>query len=230
MGGYPGGSGYWDWTGGFNAIFFSVVVDTDLNLMNVVPVRVDATDPHNARVYYRTEPASAIVQTATFTAPAQFPGGNPTTQTQSSLSGEFSFTSDKAQLPRGCSAFTLQWTPASPFTPIGGEIVTTTATRTPHSPAGSSPLGYAVTIGGMEGGSPIVIPTQYNTMMPQRHTMCSHTRSLSSRKAKQSGLEGAAPILAHTTSRTCQGRYSAGEKLTIIRMTLEPTGAAPCRI
>ena len=150
---------------------FGVTIDTDPNPMNVVPVRVDATDPHNARVYYRTEPASAIVQTATFTAPAPFAGGYPTTQTRSNLSGEFSFTFDEAQLPLGTSTFTLQWTPASPFTAIpGGGTITTTAANTSYTALGSSPLGAwvlagdpdATPSGGPNGGLQRVPMTPYD--------------------------------------------------------------------
>ena len=117
---------------------------------------MDATDPHNAKVWFRTEPAGAVAQTVTFT------GGASGTQTQSRVSGDFSFTFDEGQLPNGTSTFTLQWTPASPFTAIpGGGTVTAAATRTSHMATGSSPLFYSVTVGGIDGGLVLVVPTQY---------------------------------------------------------------------
>jgi len=145
-----GSSGYTTW------VTFQAVVDTDLHPMNVVATRVDATDPHNAKVWFRTEPAGAAAQTVTFT------GGSSGTQTQSRVSGDFSFTFDEGQLPNGSSTFTLQWTPASPFTAIpGGGTITTNATRTSHMATGSSPLFYSVTVGGIDGGLVLVVPTQY---------------------------------------------------------------------
>ncbi len=144
--GYSGGS-----------LTYSAYASASLNDMDVVPLRVDATDPHNAKVYYQTVPNGAVAKTATFTAPTL--AGPAAAQTQSNVSGEFYFTFDEGQLPIGNSTFILQWTPASPFVTIpGGGMVTTNAVNTATQATGSSPLFYIVTAGGVSGGGVMNVP------------------------------------------------------------------------
>ncbi len=47
---------------------YTAAIDTS-GIMDVIATRVDATDPHHAKLYYHTIPDNAVVQTATFTAP-----------------------------------------------------------------------------------------------------------------------------------------------------------------
>jgi fibronectin type 3 domain-containing protein/predicted SAM-dependent methyltransferase/subtilisin-like proprotein convertase family protein len=54
-------------------------------------ISVDASDPYNTKVNYRTEPSNVIIDSATFTAPGK-------TETRNNLSGDFYFTYNQDDL------------------------------------------------------------------------------------------------------------------------------------
>ena len=114
-------------------------------VMNIIPLRVDATTAHNSRVIFRVEPAGAIAKTVTFTAPSL--SGSATSQTLSNVSGEFSCNFDEGQLPSGSSNFVLDWTPGDQYVPLSGTTVNVGATRTTIQATGYSPLLVPVTVG-----------------------------------------------------------------------------------
>lgn len=137
-------SGYVDWFGsGWASVSLDAGIETRA-VMNIVPVRVDATSPHSSRVFYRIEPDDAVASSVTFAGPTSTGTG---TQTLSNVTGEFSFTFDEAELPAGSSSFVLNWTPASPYIPLDGTSVNVGATRRSLIASGSSPLGAWVTAG-----------------------------------------------------------------------------------
>ena len=132
------------WSLGINmSLSYGVQENTRL-MMNIVPLRVDATSPHVSRVFYRVEPDNAVATSVTFTTPASTGTG---TQALSNVTGEFSFTFDEAQLPTGSSDFVLDWTPTNPYTPLDSTSVKVGATRASMVASGSSSLGAWVLAG-----------------------------------------------------------------------------------
>ena len=114
-------------------------------VMNIVPLRIDATSAHTSRIFFRVEPANAVASLVTFTAPIL--NGSITPQTQSNVSGEFSFNFDEAQLPSGSSNFVLQWTPGSNYIALADTTVNVAATRAPAQASNSTGVEAPVTIG-----------------------------------------------------------------------------------
>jgi len=68
-----------------------------VNLIKVEVVSVDASDPFNTNVNYRSSPQDTIISSATFTAPGK-------TETKYNLSGDFYFTYDQDDVPGGGSS------------------------------------------------------------------------------------------------------------------------------
>lgn len=132
-------------TSGTNeAMGYSAQVENAL-VMNIIPLRVDATTAHNSRVLFRVEPANATARTVTFTAPDL--GGSTTSQTLSNVSGEFGCNFDEGQIPGGSSNFVLQWTPGDNFTPLSDTTINAGATRARVQSTGFSSLLVPVTVG-----------------------------------------------------------------------------------
>ncbi len=94
--------------------------------VEVTPARVDATDPHAAKVWYHVDPHDVMLRSATFSAPG-------TTEAAGNLGTDFYFTFDQGNLPTGASQIELTATVSEPNCTVTAADVT--ATRKPtHAP------------------------------------------------------------------------------------------------